>query len=74
MREILLRTVETSVTTNSFFLGNISNRNKIGEDLTSLFHLPDYYNKLNPAVVQAAARTYLNTDNYVQVELFPEKR
>jgi hypothetical protein len=36
------------------------------------FH--DYYRKVNPAMVQEAARTYLNMQNYVKVTLFPEKK
>jgi predicted Zn-dependent peptidase len=33
----------------------------------------EYYRKLTPALIQEAARTYLNTSNYVKVTLFPEK-
>jgi predicted Zn-dependent peptidase len=52
----------------------MSIRYEIGEDLATLFNLADYYNKLTPEIVQDAAKTYLNTNNYVDVQLFPEKQ
>jgi zinc protease len=73
VREILLRNLETASKTNSFLLTNISSRYQYGEDLSTLFNLADYYNKLTPEIIQDAARRYLNTNNYVLVELFPEK-
>ena len=36
--------------------------------------MPALYNALTPAIVQEAAKTYLNTNNYVEVTLFPEKK
>jgi len=74
VKETFLRDYETQVKSNSFFLGEISNRYRNGEDLAPLFNLADYYNKLSVAVIQDAARTYLNTNNYVNVSLFPEKK
>jgi zinc protease len=74
VKQTFLRDLETNSKQNSFYLTNISLRYQYGEDLTSLFHLEDYYNKLTPAVVQQAAKTYFNSGNYVKVELFPEKK
>ena len=74
VKETLLRDLETSRTSNNFYLSNIAGRYEVGEDLDSLFHLEDYYNKLTPAIIQEAARTYLNVNNYVDMELFPEKK
>jgi zinc protease len=70
----MLRDLQTSSKTNGFLLTNIAARYETGEDLATLFNLADYYNKLSPAVIQEAAKKYLNTDNYVLVELFPEKK
>ena len=47
---------------------------KINEDLRDFFNLPEFYKKLTAAMIQDAARTYLDTNNYVQVTLFPEKQ
>jgi zinc protease len=74
VRETMLRDLQTSSKTNGFLLTNIAARYETGEDLATLFNLADYYNKLSPAVIQEAAKKYLNTDNYVLVELFPEKK
>lgn len=74
VRETMLRNYETQSKTNQFFLNEISIRNYYGEDLAILFNLAAYYNTLTPAIVQQAAKTYLNTNNYVDVELYPEKK
>jgi predicted Zn-dependent peptidase len=44
-----------------------------GEDLESLFNYLKSLENLTAEVIQDAAKTYLNTENYVQVTLFPEK-
>jgi len=74
VKETMLRDLETNSKTNGFLLTNISIRYQYGEDLSTLFNLADYYNKLTPEIIQEAAKTYLNTNNYVEVELFPEKK
>ncbi len=74
VRETFLRDLETSSKTNGFLLTNIASRYQFGEDLATLFNLADYYNKITPELAQQAARTYLNTSNYVSVQLFPEKK
>ena len=48
-------------------------RYEFSEDLTSLFNLADYYNKIDAATIRDAARLYLKPDNVVKVTLFPEK-
>jgi zinc protease len=70
----LLRDVETNFKQNGYLLQQISLRYEFGEPLDSLFAISDYYNKLTPAMVQDAAKIYFNTDNYVKVTLFPEKK
>jgi len=74
VKQTFLRDLETNQRQNGFFLTNISLRYEYGEDLASLFNLADYYNKLSPASVQQAAKLYFNTNNYVKVALFPEKK
>jgi hypothetical protein len=36
--------------------------------------IPDYYKKIDKAIIQQAAKDYLNTNRYVEVMLFPEKK
>jgi zinc protease len=74
VKETFLRELETSSKTNGFLLTNIASRYQYGEDLATLFNLADYYNKITPEMLQNAARTYLNTNNYATVQLYPEKK
>jgi len=73
IREIMQRDYETSSKQNGFLLREIATRYQYGEDLKDLFSLPDYYAKLDGTMVQEAAKQYFNTNNYVKVQLFPEK-
>ena len=74
VRALLLREYETRSKTNAYLLSQISLRYQFGEDLKDFFNLPAIYNALTPAMIQDAAKTYLNTNNYVEVTLFPEKK
>ena len=73
VKETFLRDQETNMKQNGYLLAQIGTRYQYGEDLTSLFNLADYYNKLDAATVREAARQYLKGDNLVKVTLFPEK-
>ena len=73
-REALLRDFETSSKVNSYLLGQIVLRYQAGEDPTALWSIPEYYKKVAAAMIQQAAKTYLNTSNYVRVTLVPEKK
>jgi zinc protease len=74
VREAMLREYETSSKQNSYVMGQIYVRYVEDEDPAVFFSLTDFYNKLEPATIQQAARTYLNTKNYVKVVLMPEKK
>ncbi len=74
VRETLLRDFETNSKSNGYLLSNISSRYEYGEELGTFFGIADLYKQLTPAMIQAAAKTYLNTNNYVKVTLFPEKK
>jgi zinc protease len=74
IKETMLRDLETSNQSNGFLLTNIAVRYQTGEDLETLFNLDDYYQKIDAEMIQTAARTYLNADNYTIVELFPERQ
>ena len=73
VKETFLRDQETNMKQNGYLLAQITSRYQYGEDLTSLFNMADYYNKIDPATIKDAARVYLKNDNFVKVTLFPEK-
>jgi zinc protease len=73
VKETFLRDQETNMKQNGYLLGQIANRYQLGEDLTSLFNMADFYNKIDAATIKDAARLYLKNDNFVKVTLFPEK-
>jgi len=73
-REILLRDFETNSKVNSWLLGQIGQKYDNGEDPAGLWLLPDLYKKIDKAMIQDAAKKYLDTKRYVEVSLFPEKK
>jgi zinc protease len=72
--ETLQRDFETSSKLNNYLLSQISFRYENGEDPAGLWLIPDYYKKIDKAMIQEAAKTYFNTNRYVEVMLFPEKK
>jgi zinc protease len=73
-KEAALREFETSSKQNGFLLGQIIGKYQNGEDVAGIWDAPQLYAKIDAAAVQAAAKTYLNTGNYVKVTLLPEKK
>jgi zinc protease len=73
-REKLLRDYETNMKQNGYLLSQLSGRYQHSEDVDTLFALADFYKKLTPALIQDAAKRYLNPANLVKVTLFPEKK
>jgi zinc protease len=73
-KETLLRDFETSSKLNNYLMNQISLRYENGEDPAALWLMPDNYKKIDKAMIQEAAKTYLNTNRYVEVMLFPEKK
>ena len=74
VREKLLRDFETNSKQNGYWTTQLSLKYQYGETPDSLFELPDTYRTLTPALIQAAAKQYLNPANMVKVTLFPEKK
>jgi zinc protease len=72
-REALFREYETGMKQNGYFLTQIYYRYQLHQGLKGLFDYGQSLQKLNPRVIQEAARAYLNTGRFVQVSLFPEK-
>jgi len=73
VRETLLREFETHSKEHGYLLSQMYLRYQVPQDLGEFFGLPGYDKTVNGAMIQEAARRYLDTANYVQVTLFPEK-
>ena len=73
-KEALLREFETNSKVNSYLLSQISLRYQNGEDPAGIWLVPEFYKKLDAAMIQQAAKTYLDTNNFVEVTMFPEKK
>lgn len=73
-KEALLRDFETNSKSNNYLLNQIALRYQNGEDAAAIWDIPEYYRKLDAAMIQEAARKYLNPRNYLKVTLLPEKK
>jgi zinc protease len=68
-----LRDYETNLKQNSYLLSQIYLRYQEGEALNDFFNFPELYKKqVTAAMIQEAAKAYLNKGNYVRVTLLPE--
>jgi zinc protease len=76
IREVLLREFEKDSQDNGYLLNQISRRYEDGDaaDIAAVDNLPDRIAALTGDAIQQAARTYLNTGNYVKVTLMPENK
>jgi zinc protease len=74
VRQAFLRDFETNSKQNGYLMTQILLRYQNGEDVAGLWAVPEYYRKLDAATIQQAAKTYLDTNRYVKVTLFPEKK
>jgi zinc protease len=72
-RQALFREYETGLKQNNWLLTQLYYKYQLGEDPKTIFDFEELLKLINPAFLQDAARTYLNTNNYVQVSLFPEQ-
>ena len=74
VKEALVRDFETNSKQNNYLLGQIALKYQYGEDPASLWTITEYYKKIDAAMIQQAAKVYLNTKTYVRVTLLPEKK
>lgn len=74
IKAALARDFETNVKQNAFVLSQLVFKYQLGEAPETLLDVPAYYEKISAASIQAAAKQYLDTANYVKVVLMPEKR
>ena len=73
-KEALLREFETNSKQNAYLLNQIMQRFNHNEDPAGLWLIPEFYKKLDAATVKDAAKQYLNTQSFIKVTLFPEKK
>jgi len=73
VKETDLRNFETNRRENGFWLYSLLGNLQNGLPLSRILDYPDLVRNVTLADIQAAARQYLNTNNYVQLDLYPEK-
>ncbi len=73
-RQAMFREFETGIKQNGWLLVQLYHRYSVGEDLASLFNYDKTLENLSAGMIQEAAKTYLNLQNYVQLTLYPEKK
>jgi zinc protease len=71
-REALKREHDSDMALNGHLVAELTSAYENGEDVSVFFGLPAQYAELTVSSVQAAARRYLDTANYVRVTLLPE--
>jgi zinc protease len=72
VKEMQRRSFETSLEQNRFWLSNLVTYAMREQDPAMILDYPAYIDALNPMMVQDAATTFFNKENYVQVVLKPE--
>lgn len=68
------QTYRKSLRENSFWLGGLQSALTEGTDPHVLVDFEKYVTEITPGDVKAAAQRYFNTENYVQVVLYPEQK
>jgi zinc protease len=74
VREALAREFETDSHENRWAVARITDAYENGDDVREALREPAVNRTLTPALIQEAARRYLDTRNYVRVTLVPEKK
>jgi zinc protease len=74
VREALVREYETDSHENRWAVARITDAYENGDDVRDALKEPSINRTLTAAMIQQAARTFLDTRNYVRVTLVPEKK
>lgn len=72
IKEIQIRTRETELRRNEFWLNNLSSYYFNDIDPKQIFNFDQFVSKLSAKDIQESAQKYLNENNYVKVVLYPE--
>jgi len=73
VREALRRKHDSDLALNNRLVLELSASVENSADIKDFFERPREFDRLTAAAIQEAARSYLNTTNYVRVTLYPEK-
>ena len=68
------RDYETSSRQNGWWLSQLTEHYRLGEDPAEVMRIPAALDRITKDVVRIAAQTYFKTERYVQVTLYPEKK
>jgi zinc protease len=74
IRETVIRSRETDLKENGFWLGQLAGLEQNGEDPRVILDPSDLLPLLTPERLKAAAQRYLDRSNYVRVTLLPEPK
>jgi predicted Zn-dependent peptidase len=72
VQEMQRRSLETGLEQNGYWIGQLLSYDEQGLPLADIARERRWVDALTPAIVQAAARTYLDVGRYVQVRLLPQ--
>ncbi|RMF54850.1 MAG: insulinase family protein, partial [Calditrichaeota bacterium] len=72
VKETQRRKYEVDLKKNSYWAGALWYTSLLNEPPTQILNIPKLIEGLNKEDIQAAAQTYFNENNYVQVVLYPE--
>jgi zinc protease len=68
------RDYETSSRQNGWWLSQLAEQYRLGEDPAEVVRIPAVLDLITKDMIRKAAQTYFDTGRYVQVTLYPEKR
>ena len=68
------RTTETQLKENSFWLGYLSNQLQNNEDPKDVLHYLESLKKVTPENLKETANKYLSGNNFIRLQLLPEKK
>jgi zinc protease len=74
IRQAFQQEFDTNSKQNAWLANQMALKGENGEDIASIWEAPGDYRALTGAMIQQAAREYLNTANYVKITLVPAKK
>jgi zinc protease len=73
VKENWLKNHRESMKTNQYWLSSLRNAEQFGDDPAEMFSFEERVKGLTVNDVQVAAQRYIDTNNYIQVVLYPEQ-
>ncbi len=67
------RSYETNLKENGYWMRSLYNAYYLKKDPVMIYRYPELFETLSEEMIKDAAGKYLNTDNYVEVILYPEE-